>query len=384
MVRADLDRIMQTFTNLIGNALKYSPNGGQVIVSAQPDKAGMMVISVKDFGLGIPRESQSQLFGKFFRVDNSDRREIGGTGLVLAISREIIEAHGGKIWVDSELGQGSTFYFTLPVAPKGRIKEEISELDDTLTQSLHLSNDEDLILLVEDDESLGRLVGTYLEEGGYHYQLVPSAEQAIQLVEERQPSAIVLDLALAGRMDGWDLLIYLKGQPETAQIPVIISTVQDSKVNGMSLGAAEYLAKPVEVQRLVETINRLTAMRPQRNVLLIDDDASLRRMFKETLSIQDFVVATAANGEQGLKLALQIQPDIIVLDLMMPRMDGFQVLSRLRSDRRTINIPVIVVTAKDLSQTERDFLHDGLAHFLTKGEYTPQRIRQLLSENIKK
>lgn len=382
---ADPDRIVQTITNLIGNALKYSPNGGDVIFSAQPDKYGMIEISVKDYGLGIPKDAQSQLFGKFFRVDNSDRREIGGTGLGLAISREIVEAHGGKIWVESELGQGSVFYFTLPAAhtdKSGPTKagEVASEVAIDTTELL----EEGLVLLVEDDESLGRLVGTYLEEGGFRYRLVPSAEEAIRLVEEAPPSAIVLDLALAGRMDGWDFLIYLKSKPETAQLPVIISTVQDSKVKGLSLGSAEYLAKPLEVTRLIETINRLTALRPQRNVLLVDDDSNLRRMYKEALSSQDFVVATAASGEQGLKLAAQNQPDVIVLDLMMPKMDGFQVLAHLRSNRHTINIPVIVVTAKDLSLSEREFLREGMAHFLTKGEYTPQRIRELLHDSLKK
>ncbi len=385
-ILADPDRIMQTLTNLVGNSIKYSPNGGEIFISArpQPDKAGMLEFMIKDQGLGIPKDAQSQLFTKFFRVDNSDRREIGGTGLGLAICREIVEAHGGKIWVESELGQGSNFHFTIPFArtKAGAIENpETNGPKDKILDDWHVEN---MVLLVEDDESLGRLVGTYLEEGGYQYQLVPSAEQAMQLIETQPYSAIVLDLALAGRMDGWDLLLYLKNKPETAQIPVIISTVQDNKVKGLALGSAEYLPKPVDVQRLIEVINRLTVMRPQRNVLLIDDDASLRRMYKEALSAQDFVVATAASGEQGIKLVLQNPPDIIVLDLMMPRMDGFQVLSRLRSDRRTINIPVIVVTAKDLTQSERSFLQEGLAHFLTKGEYTPQRIHELIRENIKR
>ncbi|NWJ97086.1 MAG: response regulator [Chloroflexi bacterium] len=383
-VWVDPDRIVQTLTNLIGNAIKYSPKGGAIIVSAHVNEAKLMEITVQDHGLGIPKEARSQLFGKFFRVDNSDRREIGGTGLGLAISREIVESHGGKIWVESKLGQGSTFHFTVPLAHQTPAAATNRSTDGAEAGVEYKPDYESLVLLIEDDESLGGLVGTYLEEGGYHYQLVPSAEQAITVVEQTLPAVIVLDITLAGQMDGWDFLIYLKGKPETSHIPVIISTVQDSKVNGLKLGTAEYLSKPVEVSRLVETINRLTALHPQRNVLLIDDDSSLRRMFKEALSNQDFVVATAASGEQGLKLAAQNPPDVIVLDLMMPRMDGFQVLSRLRSDRRTIGIPVIVVSAKNLTQAERDFLHEGLAHFLTKGEYTPQRIRELIREALRK
>jgi DNA-binding response OmpR family regulator len=236
--------------------------------------------------------------------------------------------------------------------------------------------------LVEDDTSLGELIGTYLEESGYQYQLINNGETALEFLQKLKPDAIVLDISLSGRLDGWDLLIYLKNHAEYKDIPVIINTVLDSKVKGMTLGQAEYLPKPVDTRRLIEHINRLTAQRPQRNILVIDDDASLRRMLKETLTLQDFVVATAAGGEQGLKLANQTPPDIIVLDLMMPKMDGFQVLTHLRNNRRTINVPVIVITAKELSNKERDFLREGVAYFITKNEYTPQRVRELVRESL--
>lgn len=376
---SDPDRIVQALTNLVGNAIKYSPGGGQIIVTALLNSDNMVEVAVRDFGLGIPDEAQSQLFSKFYRVDNSDRREIGGTGLGLAISREIIEAHGGKIWVDSELGRGSTFTFTLPTTGTRENQEK-----PPLTEHLPVLTDSRTILIVEDNASLGRLIGTHLEEAGFEYELVPSAEQALQRLDQTDflPATIVLDITLAGSMDGWDFLLHIKSKANLAAIPIIISTVQDSKIKGLSLGQAEYLNKPVDMRRLIEVINRLTSNRPQRQVLIIDDDPNLRRMFKETLSTQDFLVATAASGEQGLKLACQNQPDVIILDLMMPRVDGFQVLAQLRSDRQTLNIPVIVVSAKELSPTEHNYLHNGLAVFLTKNEYTPQRIRQLLEQTL--
>ncbi len=374
-VLADPDRILQTMTNLVSNAIKYSPDGGDINITVRLNEHSMVEIAVKDRGLGIPREARGQLFSKFYRVDNSDRREIGGTGLGLAISREIVEAHGGKIWVESELGKGSVFYFTLPA-----IQEQPRPPTDH--EGPHQAADEKLVLIVEDDLSLGHLIGAYLEEDGFKFELVHSAEQANRFLEEQEhhPAVIVLDINLAGRLDGWDLLLQLKANPNTTNIPVIINTVLDSAMNGLLLGEASYLSKPIDLRKLVETINRLTAARPQRNLLLIDDDASLRRMVKEALSAQDFVVATAAGGEQGLKLALQNLPDLIILDLMMPKMDGFQVLSRLRNDRNTLNIPVIVITAKELTPNDRTFLHQGLAHFLTKSEYTPQRIRELIKD----
>ena len=377
MIRADPDRIVQTLTNLIGNAIKYSPNGGDIILRAHLNENQMVEASVQDNGLGIPKEAQSQLFNKFFRVDNSDRREIGGTGLGLAISREIIEAHGGKIWVDSALGKGSIFHFTLPA-----VLVNPPEPNQTITTSYSVEAIENTILIVEDNNSLAQLISTYLEEDGYSCRIVNSAEQALRLVDLLIPVAMVLDITLAGRMDGWDLLIKLKENPHLTDVPVIICTVLDTKFMGAHIGAAEFLPKPVELRRLEELINRLTALAPQRNILVIDDDASLRRMLKESLSELDFVVATAASGDQGLKLATQNPPDLIVLDLMMPKMDGFQVLSRLRADHITINIPVIVVSAKELSNDEHVFIHKGLARFLTKGEQTPQRIREAVRESL--
>ncbi|HEX2912923.1 MAG TPA: response regulator [Chloroflexia bacterium] len=371
-VRADPDRILQTLTNLVSNAFKYSPDGGDVTINVRVNDHKMVEIAVQDHGLGIPRDAQGKLFSKFYRVDNSDRREIGGTGLGLAISREIIEAHGGKIWVESEVGKGSTFYFTLPAVIERQYADVIAPETGAAL----------MILLVEDDASLAHLITTHLEEDGHRVKALSSAEDANNFLAETSvlPDLIILDIILSGRLDGWDLLIEIKNSPRTASIPVIISTVLDSPLNGMMLGEASFISKPLDMNKLLNTINRLTAPRPQRNLLLIDDDSSLRRMLKETLSAHDFVVATAAGGEQGLKLAFQNLPDLIILDLMMPKMDGFEVLNRLRSDRRTLNIPVIVVSAKELAPSERNFLKDGTAYFVTKSEYTPQRIRSLVKE----
>jgi PAS domain S-box-containing protein len=377
-MRADPDRIMQALTNLVSNAIKYSPKGGEIYVVARLNEHGMVEISVKDQGLGIPRDAIPHLFSKFYRVDNSDRREIGGTGLGLAISREIVEAHGGKISVQSELGKGSTFTFTLPTVNGQSKASRPPNAPETGNRS------DNLVLLVEDDKSLAELITAHLEEDGFTVAAVSSAEQAAHYLHDHKmlPAVIILDIILAGRQDGWDFLLQIKGDPATAHIPIIICTVLDTAFNRQMIGEAAFLPKPLDMSKLQETINRLTAVRAQRNLLLIDDDASLRRMFKEVLSGQDFVVATAANGEQGLKLAQQLQPDIIILDLMMPKMDGFQVLSKLRSDRTTLNIPVIVVSAKELTPTERSFLHDGTAYYLTKNDYTPQRIRELVLQAI--
>lgn len=372
LVRADPDRILQTLTNLISNALKYSPDGGPVELHNRLAAGGMLELEVKDYGLGIPRESQGHLFEKFYRVDNSDRREIGGTGLGLSICREIIEAHGGKIWLNSELGQGSQFYFTLPTVKKAG---EIEGPADNLV----------LVMVIEAAASMAQLICTHLEEEGFQTVCLSSPAQAARHLTEtrRLPELIVLDINQDGGSDNWDFLFQLKSHLLYKAIPVIINSDRNNYLNDQMLGAANLLAKPFDTSRLVELINRLTVNRPQRNLLVIDDDVSLRRVLKESLSAHDFVVGVAAGGEQGLKLAFQNQPDLIILDLMMPKMDGFEVLTRLWGDRRTINIPVIVFSAKELSAQDNQFLQEGLAYFLTKDEYTPRRISEVADKVFK-
>ena len=382
----DADRLIQTLTNLVGNAIKYSPDGGDVLLSARLTLENMVEISVQDHGLGIPDDSIDKLFSKFYRVDNSDRRSIGGTGLGLAISREIVEAHGGHVWVRSKEGIGSTFFFTVHAAARdGNNPAPVTPIAASTpppapTPVAH--SDTPTVLIVEDDASLGGLIGTYLEEAGYSYQLVTSAPAALDALKSFSPVAIVVDIVLPGETDGWDLLIQLKNHPLLARVPIIISTVLDNRLSGTQLGAVDFLRKPVDIRRLLDVLNGMIAPNDRRSVLIIDDDASLRHMLREVLIGNDFKVITAAGGARGLHLALTTRPTAIVLDLMMPHMDGFEVLSKLRADRRTIDVPVVVITAKELTQREQDFLHEGVAFFLTKNETTPQRIRDLISDAL--
>jgi PAS domain S-box-containing protein len=374
LVRADPDRILQTLTNLISNALKYSPDGGPVELSSRLDENGMLELEVRDYGLGIPREAQAHLFEKFYRVDNSDRREIGGTGLGLAISREIVEAHGGRIWLDSELGQGSRFYFNLPTVNKaGGMPEGLHRVPQDATP-------EGWALVVETNHTLSKLCAGKLEEAGLRAVCLPNVERASHYLTEpgEPPSLILLGLNHDRPLDSWDFMLQLGANPLYKTIPLVINVDRETQLGNQMFGQVSIISKPIDTGKLIEQVNRLTPPRPQRSLLVIDDDASLRRVLKETLSCQDFVVGLAASGEQALKMARQNRPDLIILDLMMPKMDGFDVLARLRSDPRTVGIPIIVASAKELTSQERLILLDGVAYFVNKCEYTPQRIGELI------
>jgi len=293
------DRIAQVVANLISNAIKYSPKGGAVKVTV--DVRGDMVrVSVADAGLGIPADQQRKLFTKFFRVDTSDTRAIGGTGLGLALAREIVEAHGGRIGFDSREGEGSTFWFELP-RTEGRRNE----------------SDDRYVLVVEDDRAAASLLTEYLSGNGYGVQVAASGEKAFELVDERPPVLICLDIVLPGELDGWQILSRLKANPATAHIPVVICTGRNGREDAGALGAADFVTKPFSPQRIREVLERLLP-EGRGSVLVVDDEENVRRLLQETLKGQVTELREAANGEEALAEIARQKPDVVVLDLIMP------------------------------------------------------------------
>jgi len=329
------------------------------------DEAGMLEVEVRDFGLGIPLEAQGRLFEKFYRVDNSDHREIGGTGLGLAICREIVEAHGGKIWLESEPGKGSRFFFTLPT-----VKKAVQNANESTIQ----------VLLVVGESELARPLCTQLEGVGLVVESVTGDEQALNRLAGRSavlPGGVVI--AASGNLDGWDFLLHLRANPLYNAVPVFL-VGGDKDLQAQAVGAAAFLTNPLDTARLLEEIDRLVATRPQRNLLVINDEARPRLALKEALSAHDFVVGLAAGGEQGLKLAARNHPDLIILDLQMPKMDGFEMLARLRRERRTVNIPVIVTGEQEPSGEQRQFLQEKLAYYLPRSQIS--RLNELVRQEI--
>lgn len=370
-VRADHDRIRQVLANLLSNAVKFSPDGGEVIVSVrQPDEATVEV-SVSDRGLGIPGDALPKLFTKFFRVDSGDRRQIGGTGLGLALCKEIVEAHGGKIRAENRQEGGSTFSFTLALA------EAVPPVPPPAGEEAPTA----AILIVEDDAAFASLVREHLEEEGFSVRVERTAEEGLTAVRQARPLAVLLDIHLAGRMDGWDFLVAVKEKRETADIPIIITTVTEKRAKGLALGASEYLVKPFEMDLLVDTVRRFVPPGGCAGILVADDDAAFRTNVAETLrEAFSCPVEEAADGDEALAKIREQPPDLVILDLVMPRVDGFAVLDAIRSHKAILGLPVLVMTGKTLTPGEKEHLTRGMARVLTKEEYSRERIVALVRE----
>ena len=350
-VRADSTRLKQVLINLVGNAIKFTPNGGSIKLAGRLIE-GKVRLEVRDNGPGIPPEEKKRIFEAFYRLHQSAKTQ-EGTGLGLAITQRLVELHGAELGLESQPGQGSCFYFSLPFVPAladvPRRQSESQRRDDGIPR----------IFVIEDDPVAAQLIQSQLASSGYEAIVCEELSRAVEIAARLRPDAITLDL-LMKPTNGWELLLQLKNEPVTAQIPVIVITIVDQPALGTTLGADEYLVKPVEQSALRAAIERCLAAREglklARPVLVVEDDAATREVIAELLSRQGYAIATAADGAQARAWMSAYLPALVILDLMLPKVSGFELLSEWRGSPRTANLPVFVLTSKDLTQEEERYL----------------------------
>lgn len=366
-IMGDRDRLNQVLTNLIGNAIHYTPQGGQVEVQVYP-VAGAVRVDVRDTGIGIDPQDMARIFERFYRSDNPLVQEQRGTGLGLSIVKMFIEMHGGRVWVASTPEKGSTFTFILPVTVwSGEAKDSLSPPRPEARMRT--------ILVVDDDQNIAELLQKQLDNSGYRVSILGRGSAVKPWVQEKQPDLVLLDMILPDR-DGLQVLRDLKGDPVTADVPVIALTITPDDGAAWELGVADYLTKPVETKDLLQSIEK--ALSWQGRVLIVEDDPDTLGLLSAAMRQIGFTPLVAADGYEALTTARRYHPDLILLDLRLPGMDGFEALTHLKRDAVTQTIPIIAVSAHvaDADQERKRLITLGAASFLPK----PFSVAELLSE----
>jgi PAS domain S-box-containing protein len=378
IIRVDPRRIRQVLLNVVGNAAKFTEEGFiRMEASVTPTE---IIISVSDSGIGIPEDKQENIFEEFVQVDGSSTRIAGGTGLGLSISRHFVEMHGGRIWVESTAGVGSTFSIALPLAgppepADERVEPVEEEVDVEMGQKPDPEAEQQVVLCVDDDEGVITLFRRYLSKQGYQVVGLSDSLAAVERAEQLKPFAITLDIMMPEK-DGWQVIRELKANPNTRDIPVIVCSIVANEDQGVSLGAADYLVKPILEDDLVSALDRLDRQGTgPHKVLIVDDHSGDRNLVRRMIEAQEgYEILEAAGGQEAIALVHTERPHIIILDLMMPDLDGFAVLESIKADKTTRSIPVIVVTAKILTAEEQDTLNRRVQSLLQKGIFEQEEL----------
>jgi len=372
-VRADSTRFKQVLMNLLGNAIKFTPSGGRIAVAARLVEDRVRV-DVRDNGPGIPPEEQKRIFEAFYRLRESGKKT-EGTGLGLAITHRLVELHGGELRLDSEIGQGSCFHFCLPVAVG--MREPLSAKIELCQRSAVPAR----ILVIEDDRAAAQLIQSQLTSAGYESILCDRPQDALEMATEFRPSAITLDIVMKPK-NGWEILTQLKRDPRTAQIPIIVVSIVDHPSMGALLGADEYLVKPVDRATLLAAIERRVNSRPAsaaaRPILIVEDDTPAREFIAEMLTARGYAVTAVADGAQARAQVASSLPDLVILDLVLPEVSGFELLGEWRASPRTADLPVFILTSMDLTKEEQSYLRAHAESLFRKQEpWQEELLKQL-------
>jgi signal transduction histidine kinase/DNA-binding response OmpR family regulator len=364
-MRADRTKLRQVLMNLLSNACKFTERGS-VCVRAAREQAGQeggdwLVFTVQDTGIGMTSEQVGRLFQAFTQADAATSRKYGGTGLGLALSRRFLRMMGGEVSVESEPGRGTTFTVRVPAWVTDLAAETTPV---RMFPGLGQAESAMTVLVIDDEPPVRELMQRFLAREGFRVVTAAGGEEGVRLAREARPDAITLDVMMPG-MDGWAVLAALKADPETMDIPVVMLTIIDDKSMGFALGAADYVTKPVDRARLVTVLKK--HRRDNRTVLLVDDDPALRELLRRTLDKEGYTVVEAENGRVALERLRTTTPGLILLDLLMPEMDGFEFLAELRRHEAWRPIPVVIVTAKTVTPEDRDRLTNHVQVILEKG-----------------
>jgi signal transduction histidine kinase/DNA-binding response OmpR family regulator len=395
-IQADERKLKQILYNLLSNAIKFSREATQVRISAKrvprkqvgqldtgrPHRAlaiapgdfdEFLELSIADQGIGISQTGLDKLFEPFTQVDSSLSRKFEGTGLGLVMVTRLVELHEGSLGVSSEEGEGACFTVWLPMRCEKVVTSEPAASTTTVPPGTRPGPGR--VLLIEDDDKAAEIIALHLESEGLHTVRVSTAEEGLALARKQSFNLIALDILLPG-MDGWEFLAWIKEHPETAELPVVIISIVADKNRGLSLGASSVLQKPISRQVLCNALDGLGLrhlLDRKLNVLIVDDDPRSAEITASYLEQADCVAMRAYSGKDGVANALRLTPDLIVLDLMMPGMSGFEVVDILKGDERTARIPILVLTAKEIVQADRDVLSGHVMQILEKSEFDHDR-----------
>jgi len=381
-VRADLTKLRQSLFNLLSNASKFTDSGTVTLTVNREhrDEGDRLIIAVTDTGIGIKSDKLDHVFEEFSQADDSTSRDFGGTGLGLPISRRFCRMMGGDISVTSELGVGSTFTIEIP-AQVDALEAARASVPSADKEIQAPTAGDSLILVIDDDPDSRDLLQRTLEADGHTVAVATGGEEGLELAQELRPSLITLDVMMPG-LDGWAVLRLLKADPDLREIPVMMVTIEGQKDLGFTLGAVEHLTKPVDREMLVRLAHRYAHSEGGGHALVVDDDEGVRSLFRRSLEEDGWTVDVAENGARALERASDHLPDLVLLDLMMPVMDGFDFLLEFRSRKECRSVPIIVVTSKDLTEEDQRRLNGGVEMIVEKGALTRSQLLDHVREHV--
>ena len=379
IVHTDRGKIVQVLINLLGNAVKFTDRGSVTLrVTTLNDR---LIFDVIDTGIGISEEDQKVIFDEFRQADGTTTRKYGGTGLGLTICNKIATLLNGELVLESKIGTGSTFTFKVPLKFS---EEKINDQTKNVNVDKLIKNREHPILVIDDDEEVRYTIGQYLTSKGYEVVYAANGNEGVRMAIEQQPFAITLDIMMPDK-DGWSVLEELKENEKTKDIPIILISINGDKNSGYGLGAFEYFVKPISADKLLSAFARLESLAQKRiqKIVIVDDDELEFEKFKREFETDKIIIEYIKDSEFAFNKIAEVQPDLIILDLMMPKVDGITLSHKLKSDIKTKHIPILISTAKDITTEERTKLNNIVEDIAVKSKGHPLDVLKVVRDRIK-